>query len=84
MSFEPIPDEPIGAEEVQRILNELPPLSRTVLMLRCGDKLSYDEIARKLKVPVRSVRAYMRGALYTASLIARGMTDEKSSADTRD
>jgi DNA-directed RNA polymerase specialized sigma24 family protein len=77
MSFEPIPDEPVfGPEEVQRILRELPPLSRRVLELRCSEKLTYDEIAQELALPVGSVRKYMRGALFTASLIARGMVDK--------
>lgn len=72
------PTKEFSAEEVERILNRLPPLSRAVLELRCGEKRSYEEIAEELDLPVSCVRKYMKGALVQAYLIVRGLGDERA------
>lgn len=80
MSFEQMmggpPAEKLSPEELERILGKLPPLSRKILELRCGDRQSYEEIAEELELPVGSVKKYMRGALTMARLIALGVEDQ--------
>ncbi|WP_459664264.1 RNA polymerase sigma factor, partial [Novosphingobium sp. 11B] len=44
-------------------VDRLPPLTRSVFLLHRVDELAYDEIGRRLKVPVAAVQNCLRDAL---------------------
>jgi len=49
-------------EQVQMVLGQLPPLYRTVLVLRHFEELSYEEIATVMKTSVGSVKIALHRA----------------------
>jgi RNA polymerase sigma-70 factor (ECF subfamily) len=49
-------------QQVQRVLGQLPPLYRTVLILRHFEELSYEEIAKIMKTSVGSVKIALHRA----------------------
>jgi len=51
--------------EIERVLAALPPLQQTILVLQKRDGLSYEEIARELKISVHTVEKYLFRALAT-------------------
>lgn len=56
--------ERLGAEQqLQSLLEQLPPLYQAVLVLRKRDGLSYAEIARALDISVHTVKKYLARAV---------------------
>ncbi len=59
----PTPEEAWWEEErriiLRRLLMGLPPLQRAALLLRYGEEMGIDEIARTLQVPVGTVKAWL-------------------------
>ncbi len=51
------------AREVERLLEQLPPLYRAILVLRKRDGLSYAEIAQQLGISVHTVKKYLARAV---------------------
>lgn len=49
-------------DEVRQAMDRLDPAKRAILMLRAGEKLSYDEIATHLGVPVGTVMSRLNRA----------------------
>ena len=49
--------------EVERLLEQLPPLYRAILVLRKRDGLSYAEIAQQLGISVHTVKKYLARAV---------------------
>lgn len=49
-------------EEVQKVLSQLPPFYRTLLILRHFEELSYSEIAEVMKISVGSVKIALHRA----------------------
>src|SRR6185437_12170505 len=45
-------------DEFERVLGELPPACRAVLLLQCRDGYSYKEISQKLGISVHMVKVY--------------------------
>ncbi len=65
----PASDDPEGEvarkeeiERVREIMNTLPPRYKEILVLRYFQELSYEEIARILKIPVGTVRSRLSRA----------------------
>ena len=58
------------ARDVERILAQLPPLYRAVLLQRTTKGLSYSEIAKELDISVHTVKKYLRLALMQCRLIS--------------
>jgi RNA polymerase sigma-19 factor, ECF subfamily len=58
------------ARDVERIVAQLPPLYRAVLLLRTTKGLSYGEIAKELGISVHTVKKYLRLALVECRLIS--------------
>ncbi len=58
--------ERLSKSELQRCvraaIEKLPPLYRTVLVLRYSEDLSYEEIAEALNLPLNTVRTHLRRA----------------------
>lgn len=52
-----------GVKALERLLEELPPLYRAVLLLRKRDGYSYEEIAEKLEVSPHTVHKYLTRAV---------------------
>lgn len=52
-------------DRLEAILSELPPLYRTVLLLRKRDGYSHEEIAEKLGISPHTVHKYLSRALFT-------------------
>lgn len=46
-------------EAVRRALSELPPTWRQVLVLHCGSGMTYEQIARRLRISRRMVKRYV-------------------------
>lgn len=77
----PAPDDPRGAVEttdrrdrLDRALAALPPLHRTVLALREIQGLSYDEIARAVRIPAGTV---MSRLYHARRLLAQKLKDPR-------
>jgi RNA polymerase sigma-70 factor (ECF subfamily) len=51
------------AEQVETLLEQLPPLYRAILILRKRDGLSYPEIAQQLDISVHTVKKYLARAV---------------------
>ena len=51
------------AREVERLLEQLPPLYRAILLRRKRDGLSYAEIAQQLGISVHTVKKYLARAV---------------------
>jgi RNA polymerase sigma-70 factor (ECF subfamily) len=51
------------AEQVEALLEQLPPLYRAILILRKRDGLSYPEIAQQLDISVHTVKKYLARAV---------------------
>ena len=64
------------AERLRRTIGELTPPLSAVMTDRFINELSYEEIARELRIPVSSVRVYLKRGLGTLRRIwaRRGMT----------
>jgi RNA polymerase sigma-70 factor (ECF subfamily) len=63
-----IPDHPDGSdpllrERLRRLVASLPEKPRLVVLLRYGEDLDAEEIARVLKMPVRTVWSHLYRAL---------------------
>ncbi|MDQ7774328.1 MAG: sigma-70 family RNA polymerase sigma factor [Elusimicrobiales bacterium] len=69
----PLPGELLGKRETAAIvraeIEELSPIHRAVLFLNCWEKLSYEEMAQALDIPLGTVRSRLHNAL--AALSAR-------------
>jgi RNA polymerase sigma-70 factor (ECF subfamily) len=51
------------AQQIELILNQLPPLYRAIFVLRKRDGLSYQEIAQQLEISVHTVKKYLARAV---------------------
>jgi RNA polymerase sigma-70 factor (ECF subfamily) len=51
------------AEQIEALLEQLPPLYRAILILRKRDGLSYPEIAQQLDISVHTVKKYLARAV---------------------
>ena len=51
------------AQQVELILDQLPPLYRAIFVLRKRDGLSYQEIAEQLEISVHTVKKYLARAV---------------------
>lgn len=51
------------AEQIELILDQLPPLYRAIFVLRKRDGLSYQEIAQQLEISVHTVKKYLARAV---------------------
>jgi RNA polymerase sigma-70 factor (ECF subfamily) len=51
------------AEQVEALLEQLPPLYRAIFILRKRDGLSYPEIAQQLEISVHTVKKYLARAV---------------------
>jgi RNA polymerase sigma-70 factor (ECF subfamily) len=51
------------AQQVELILEQLPPLYRAIFVLRKRDGLSYQEIAQRLEISVHTVKKYLARAV---------------------
>jgi len=77
----PTPEETAERHEVQRTLREaiegLPPRSRSIVLLRYTNHLSFSEIGQRLKMPVNTAKSYFYRALpqLRAALTALWQTD---------
>jgi RNA polymerase sigma-70 factor (ECF subfamily) len=69
----PLPGELLGSRETAAIvrteIEALSPIHRAVIFLSCWEKLSYEEMARALDIPMGTVRSRLHNAL--AALSAR-------------
>lgn len=74
--------EPVAEDQTQQvdaerdleaILSKLPPLYRSVLLLRTVEGLSYVEIAQELNISIHTVKKYMHTALVQCRLISLGL-----------
>lgn len=77
VSAEPSPERTINAQEelreLERSLQELPPLCRTAFLLRRVEGLSQKEVAEKLGISVKTVEKYMaRSVRFLIQTYARG------------
>lgn len=64
--------ERLGAEQqLQSMLEQLPPLYRAVLVLRKRDGMSYLEIARTLEISVHTVKKYLARAVAQCRSVGR-------------
>lgn len=51
------------AQQIELILDQLPPLYRAIFVLRKRDGLSYQEIAQQLEISVHTVKKYLARAV---------------------
>jgi len=56
-------DRSDDAQQIELILEQLPPLYRAIFVLRKRDGLSYQEIARQLDISVHTVKKYLARAV---------------------
>lgn len=59
--------------DMKRIVNQLPPLYRAILILRIREGMSYGEIAKQLALSVHTVKKYLHLALVQCRLIGLGL-----------
>lgn len=50
-------------DEINSLLNLLTPMQREVVLLHCGEQLSFREISQILDIPARTVQSRVRAAL---------------------
>jgi RNA polymerase sigma-70 factor, ECF subfamily len=55
--------DPLLRERLQPLVGSLPPVPRSVLVLRYQEDMSPDEIAEMLKMPVATVKSHLRRTL---------------------
>jgi RNA polymerase sigma-70 factor, ECF subfamily len=55
--------DPLLRERLQQLVGSLPPVPRSVLVLRYQEDMSPDEIAEMLKMPVATVKSHLRRTL---------------------
>lgn len=51
------------AQQIEMLLDQLPPLYRAIFVLRKRDGLSYQEIAQQLEISVHTVKKYLARAV---------------------
>lgn len=56
-------DRAADAEQIELLLEQLPPLYRAIFVLRKRDGLSYQEIAQQLDISVHTVKKYLARAV---------------------
>lgn len=57
------PGDPLLSRQLQQLLASLPPLQRSVLVLRYQEDLSPDEIATAMEMPVATVKSHLQRTL---------------------
>jgi RNA polymerase sigma-70 factor, ECF subfamily len=71
-------DDPIVERHLRRLMAQLPPMPRTVLLLRYQEDLDPPEIARALGLSLNTVKSHLRRSL----LLLRGRCSRLHLADT--
>ena len=56
-------DDPPLSQQLQQLVGSLPPVPRSVLVLRYQEDMSPDEIAGALNMPVATVKSHLQRSL---------------------
>ncbi|MCX5786863.1 MAG: sigma-70 family RNA polymerase sigma factor [Elusimicrobia bacterium] len=67
---------------IRAAVEALPPIYRTVLFLSCWERLSYEEIARALDIPVGTVRSRLHNAMAALAGKIKPVLDAESEVNT--
>jgi RNA polymerase sigma-70 factor (ECF subfamily) len=57
------PNDPLLSRQLQQLVASLPPLQRSVIVLRYQEDLSPDEIGDALSMPVATVKSHLQRTL---------------------
>ena len=69
----PAPSEPFLAGRLRRLVGELPPVPRMVIVLRYQEELDPSDIADALKMSINTVKSHLRRSL---AALRKGLTHE--------